>query len=364
LIDFSDKRVRVAVIVVAAAAITVIGLLVDEPGPVFLIPAVLAGIWLGRVPGLITGIICAALFAVTREINPAAGASGAALVGTITRLVVFGGIGYLVGALVERESLLRGALDERERELVELREVQAALTPPEPPERPALELATCYLPAEHGVSGDFHAVVPADGDATMIAVGDVAGRGIDAAKRSRYVRTLLASSAEVVSDPGAILERANQSLIEESGYGSFITAVCLMFHPDGRLEWALAGHDPPLRLGDGSPLAAGAPTGLPLGVADRLGCATNSSTLAEGEGALLYTDGLTEARRGGNGDRSEFFGEERVSTLVGSLGGAPSTEVVDRVREEVKQFTSGSLSDDLCVVALRRSASPDATEVC
>ena len=95
-------------------------LLVDEPGPVFLIPAVIAGIWLGRVPGLVTGILCAALFAVTREINPA-GAAGATVLGTISRIIVYGGIGYLVGTLVERESRLRGALRERERELEELR---------------------------------------------------------------------------------------------------------------------------------------------------------------------------------------------------------------------------------------------------
>jgi serine phosphatase RsbU (regulator of sigma subunit) len=342
----------------------VVRLLVDEPGPVFLVPVVLAGIWLGRIPGLLTGVACAALFAVTSEINPAGDESGVMLVGTLTRLVVYGGIGYLVGALAERESMLRGVLRERDRELRELREVQAALTPPEPPARPALELATCYLPAEHGVSGDFHAVVPAEGDATMIAVGDVAGRGIEAAKRSRYVRTLLVSSAELMGDPGAILERANQSLIEESGYGSFITAVCLVFHPDGRLDWALAGHDPPLRLSDGAPLGERPTPGLPLGVADRLGCATNRTTLAPGEGALLYTDGLTEARRHSDGGETEFFGDERIARLMSSMGRAHTTEVVDRVREEVRSFSAGSLSDDLCVVALRRSASPDSTEVC
>jgi serine phosphatase RsbU (regulator of sigma subunit) len=363
LIDFSDNRGRIATIVAATVAITVVRLLVEEPGPLYLLPVVLAGAWLGRMPGLLTGLVCAALFAVTREINPPGDSAGSALVGVLTRVLVYGGIGYLVGALVERESRLRGVLAARDRELQELRQVQSALTPPEAPPRPSLELATCYLPAEHGVSGDFHAVVPAQGDATLIAVGDVAGRGIDAAKRSRYVRTLLISSADVALDPSAILERANQSLIEESGYGSFITAVCLLFHPDGRLEWALAGHDPPLRLDDGSPLGDGAPSGLPLGVSDAVGCGTHRATLDHGDGALIYTDGLTEARRAA-GHGSEFFGEERVSDLLGSLGPAPSTEVVSAVREEVKRFTSGSLSDDLCIVALRRSPRPDSTEVC
>ena len=360
---FKDMRVQIGVVVLAMAAITAIRIAVDEPGPLYFLPVILAGLWLGRWAGLVTGIACAALFALTRELNPRE-MSGSVVLGTLTRLAAYGGVGFLIGPLADRETRLRKDLGERDRALEELREVQLALTPPEPPDRPALELATCYLPAEHGVSGDFHAVVPAGDGATMIAIGDVAGRGIEAAKRSWYVRTLLISSAEVVTDPGAILERANQSLVEESGYGSFITAVCMLFHPDGRLEWAVAGHDPPLRLGDGAPLASEAQNGLPLGVADRLGCVTADTTLRTGDGALLYTDGLTEARRRGDGSGTELFGQQRVADLLAGMQGQASTDVVNRVRDEVRAFSAGALADDLCLVALRRARVPDSTEVC
>lgn len=352
----ADKRARVVVVVLALIATTGLRLLVHEPGPLYLLPIGLAGYWFGRWTGCVTGVACTVLYMATREIQPG-GAQGSFAVALITRLAAYGGIGFAVGALAERVSRLRVEVHERDRVLEELREVQAALTPPEPPQRPALELATCYLPAEHGVSGDFHAVVPARDGATLIAVGDVAGRGIEAAKRSWYVRTLLISSADITTDPGTILERANQSLIQESGYGGFVTVACLLVRPDGSVDWALAGHDPPLRLGAGTPLGANGGSGLPLGVADRLGCVTATTQLGDGEGALLYTDGLTEARRPSNGSPhpTELFGEARVMKLAGELGGVSSAEVVDRMRAEVGEFSEGALADDLCLVALRRS---------
>ena len=202
----------------------------------------------------------------------------------------------------------------RDLELAELRTIQEALAPAEPPERPALELATCYLPAEHGVSGDFYVVAPGEDGATLIAVGDVAGRGLEAAKRAWYVRTLIASSADVTDDPGAVLERANRALIDESGFAApFVTAACILFEPDGQIRWALAGHDDPIRLDEGSALQGAGETGLPLGVSGRIGCETSTTRLAPGGGLLLFTDGLTEARRPRNGSAAiELFGEQRI----------------------------------------------------
>ena len=181
------------------------------------------------------------------------------------------------------------------------------------------------------------------------------------------MRTLLASSAEISADPATILERANHAFVEEMGFDSpFVTAACLRFDPEGGLEWALAGHDDPVRLDDGAILRGNGAAGLPLGVAEHLGCATSSGELEPGAGLLLYTDGLTEARRAQNGDPRalELFGEDRVSAAVSRMRGMSSVEVVENLRDEVKTFSGGKLADDLCLLALRTSDQPDTTEVC
>ena len=221
------------------------------------------------------------------------------------------------------------------------------------------------MPAEHGVSGDFFVIAPGPNGSTVIAVGDVAGRGLQAAKTSWYVRTLLASSAEVGTDPATLLERANHAFIEEMGFEApFVTAACLRFSPGRKLEWALAGHDDPVVLDQGEPLRGDGATGLPLGISDRLGCATSTVELNPGGGVLLYTDGLTEARSANGDPRLDLFGERRVAEVVSRLEGEPSAEIVTRLRDEVKSFSGGRLADDLCLIALRASDESDTTEVC
>jgi serine phosphatase RsbU (regulator of sigma subunit) len=365
LINSRRQKVHAATVVGLIVAISLLRLMVDEPGPIYLLPVILAGLWFGRWPGLLVALLCSSLYGLTSAVDGFSSHEPLAI-GIAIRLLVYGTAGWIIGGLSEERLRLSRQLRDRDLELEEVRTIQEALAPSEPPTRPALELATCYLPAEHGVSGDFYLVAPAHDGATLVAVGDVAGRGLDAAKRAWYVRTLIASSADVSDDPAAVLERANRALLDEAGYAApFVTAACLLFEPGGRLRWALAGHDRPIRLDEGTSLGTSG-AGLPLGVSDRLGCSTSSTQLASGAGLLLFTDGLTEARRPPNGSQQtiELFGEERIKALLGRLVGSPSAEVVERVQDEVQGFSGGELADDLCLIAIRRSNRPDTTEVC
>jgi serine phosphatase RsbU (regulator of sigma subunit) len=365
LINSRRQQAQIATVVGLIVAISLLRLAVDEPGPLYLLPVILAALWFGRRAGLLTALLCSSLYGLTAAVDSFPSNEPLAI-STAVRLLVYGATGWVVGGLSEERLKLARQLRDRDLELEEVRTIQEALAPSEPPTRPALELATCYLPAEHGVSGDFYVIAPAHEGATLIAVGDVAGRGLDAAKRAWYVRTLIASSADVSEDPATVLERANRALIDEAGFAApFVTAACLLFEPSGRLQWALAGHDRPIRLDEGTTLEADG-AGLPLGVSDRLGCSTASTQLASGAGVLLFTDGLTEARRPPNGSQPaiELFGEERIKALLGRLVGSPSAEVVERVQDEVQGFSGGALADDLCLIAIRRSGRPDTTEVC
>ena len=95
----------------------------------------------------------------------------------------------------------------------------------------------------------------------MLAVGDVSGKGIEAARRATFVRTSLATFAAFVDDPRQLLELSNQVLVERIGISSsFVTALVAVVHPrEGRLAWASAGHPPPLRLDTGETLNGARP---------------------------------------------------------------------------------------------------------
>jgi serine phosphatase RsbU (regulator of sigma subunit) len=236
-----------------------------------------------------------------------------------------------------------------ELELEDLRAVRDALTPAELPERPGLEIAASFLPAAQRVSGDFYLAAPGSGDTTVIVVGDVVGKGVEAARDAAFLRTAFATIARFSDDPGRLLEWANAAFRERVRRASrFATAACLTFDPaTRRLRWALAGHPTPLRLGSGDELPVGR-RGSPLAVLEQLGCRAAEAELPAGDGVLLYTDGLTEARTDGR-----LFGVERAQAVIRALRGRPSAEVLTRLRDDATKFCGGRLADDLCLVAVQ-----------
>jgi len=247
--------------------------------------------------------------------------------------------------LADLEHRLAGAEDE----LLDLRAVRDALVPPDLPERPGLELAAAFEPAAQGVGGDFHLVTEGPEDTTVIVVGDVVGKGAIAARRAAFARTVCSAASTYEDDPAGVLNVVNAALIERSGPGTdFITAACVAFHPQTQtIGWACAGHPVPIDLGTGHSLR-GAHQGMPLGIAADLGLTSSSRTLRAGEGLLLYTDGLTEARRGG-----EQFGVEGVQAALEDTEGRDPAAVVANLGRRAREFAGGELQDDLCVVALR-----------
>jgi sigma-B regulation protein RsbU (phosphoserine phosphatase) len=244
---------------------------------------------------------------------------------------------------------LKARLTEVERELDDLRAIRDALTPSELPERPGVDLAAAFMPAAERVSGDFHLVAEGPQDSTVLVVGDVVGHGLHAAQRAAFVRTAFASTAPFSDDPRRLLEWANAALVDRAGTSvDFVTAACMTYLPGERLlRWAYAGHPPALRLRDGTELAAPA-QGVPLGLVDEPDYAESSMRAEQRSGVLLYTDGLTEARRAG-----ELFGLGRVTAALGALGDPTPDQAVGVLCERVTEFAPGPLHDDLCLLAAR-----------
>lgn len=244
---------------------------------------------------------------------------------------------------------LRERLESTEHELEDLRAIRDALAPLEVPVRPGLDLAATFVPAVERVSGDFYLVADGPQDSTVLVVGDVVGHGLHAARRAAFVRIALASTAPFSDDPRKLLGWANAALVERAGAShEFVTAACVTYTPTERLlRWAYAGHPPALWLHNGRELAAPA-QGLPLGVVDEPEYAEGSLRSEPGSGLLLYTDGLTEARR-----HAEFFGLDRVNSTLQELSDPTPGQAVAALRTRVAEFASGGLIDDLCLLAAR-----------
>jgi serine phosphatase RsbU (regulator of sigma subunit) len=218
---------------------------------------------------------------------------------------------------------LRERLAAAEHELEDLRAIRDALTPPELPRRPGLELAAAFLPAiAEQLSGDFYLVAEGPQDSTVLVVGDVVGHGLQAARRAAFIRTTFAATAPFSDDPCRLLSWANTALIERAGVSTeFVTAACVTSLPSKQiLRWAYAGHPPALWLDDGHELIA--PTqGTPLGLGPDPGFVEGSQRATAGAGVLLYTDGLTEARHDG-----QMFGLDGVIAALGGLHRPSPTE--------------------------------------
>ena len=244
---------------------------------------------------------------------------------------------------------LRDQLAMSERELEDLRAIRDALTPPELPARPGIDLAAGFIPAADRVSGDFYLVAEGPHDSTVLVVGDVVGHGLRAARRAAFTRTTFAATAPYSDDPCRLLDWTNAALRERDATNiDYVTTACITYQPRGRtLRWAYAGHPPALWLDEPREVAV-PKQGAPLGLVADPGYVEGSCQSASATGVLIYTDGLTEARQG-----KAFFGLERVKAALSDLRDEPPGGVVHRLRTEVAAFAGERLRDDLCLLAAR-----------
>jgi serine phosphatase RsbU (regulator of sigma subunit) len=347
------------------AAIAAVWVLDGDPalgiGFLFIVPTMLAALWFGPLAGVGVGVAGALLYLLGALVHPHGSLVGA----TLVRLVLFCSVGYAFAVVSEQARRLGGRLNSQQRELEELRALRSALVPPEVPERPAVDLATCFVPAQERVAGDFFVVNEGPDNATVVVVGDVVGKGLEAARRAAFVRATVAAYAAYNDDPCELLELTNAALVERTGTSTdFVTAACMVYRPDeGKLSWALAGHPPPMLLDEGSRLNGISP-GLPLGLAERVDCTSGERPLEAGDGVLLFTDGLAEARRPvaspaqagepAGARPPDLFGDERIAAVLVEHHGEGPGEVVRALRAEAERFTAGGgLADDLCMVAVR-----------
>ncbi|HEU5003967.1 MAG TPA: SpoIIE family protein phosphatase [Actinomycetota bacterium] len=235
--------------------------------------------------------------------------------------------------------------------------LQASLLPPALPEIPGVELASRYRSAiaTSEVGGDFYDLYPAGAEAWAVVMGDISGKGVEAAALTAMARYTVRAASREHRQPREVLSLLNQAMLEEQSSGRFLTiAFGRLRRREGtwRLTVACGGHPPPLLLrANGTVETAGRP-GTLLGFVPNPDLPEKVNALGPGDAVVFYTDGLTDVRGPGG-----TFGEERLRAALAECRGERAEVIAGRLETEVLAFLSGEARDDLALLVLR--VSPD-----
>jgi serine phosphatase RsbU (regulator of sigma subunit) len=243
------------------------------------------------------------------------------------------------------------------RALAESRRVTAVLsrelTPPRLPTLTGVEFATYYRVAfeQEALGGDFYDVHGTDDDWTVV-VGDVCGKGVEAAVLTGKVRQAVRTACLVDRDPGRVLELANQVLLTGSDE-TFVTAICARGRRVGdglHLDVASAGHPEPLVVRQDGTVEQVAVSGTVLGLLAETRYASVGVDLAPGESCVFFTDGVPEAP----GHRARF-GDDRMRQLLEATGACAVQAQVEGVAMALSAHLSDRPHDDIAILAVQAS---------
>ncbi|MCP2272877.1 PP2C family protein-serine/threonine phosphatase [Actinokineospora diospyrosa] len=230
--------------------------------------------------------------------------------------------------------------------------LQASLRPPALPRVPGLRLAARFrAAAEHlDIGGDFYDVHGSERD-WLLAIGDVCGKGVEAAVLTGRARQSIRTAAHFDRSPRGVLAALNAVLYEEES-DKFVTAVCARVRPapDSRtaeVDLAAAGHPAPLVLRADGTVEQVDVAGTVAGVLPEVGYQETTIALGPGDTMLMFTDGIYEAR-GPEG----FYGLDRVIGLLPAYAGAGPEAVCEALEQDVVEHLGGRAHDDMALFAV------------
>jgi serine phosphatase RsbU (regulator of sigma subunit)/ketosteroid isomerase-like protein len=290
---------------------------------------------------------------VTVELRARGQATGMLTVGVGTSNRRFGpGDLHFAGAVAGRVALaldnagLFSELERSDRERAEIAAtLQRGLLPPPLPHIPGWSVAAMYRPAgaENEIGGDFYDAFRIAGG-WMVVIGDVTGRGAQAAAVTAHARYTLRTAAALTGDPVVALRTLNRELLGRGTDLCSVAAMAIAEDPAEPVRLAVAGHPPPL-LVDGDSVAEAASPAPVLGAFPDEEWRVEATAVAPGQQLVVITDGITEAE----GEEGRF-GEERLRTeLVGISSPALAAQ---RLEGALHEFTGGKMEDDCAIIAI------------
>jgi serine phosphatase RsbU (regulator of sigma subunit) len=229
--------------------------------------------------------------------------------------------------------------------------MQRSLLPRSSPQVPGLGVGAVYASsARMDVGGDVYDFLQLADRRLAVVLGDVTGHGIDAAADMAMAKFVFRSLAREHPEPGDFLHAANEVVLEEIAEGKFITMLYVTADGGtGELGCASAGHPPPRIVRRGAAPQPLSVRGLALGIAELQDYPAETVRLEPGDAAVLFTDGLLEARRDG-----ELYGEERLDAALAAHASLPAEQLAQAVVEDCRAF-AGELADDCAVVVVKRA---------
>jgi len=236
--------------------------------------------------------------------------------------------------------------------------LQGSLLPARLPDVPGLDLSAAYVPASEGleVSGDFYDVFPVQ-DAWAVTIGDVCGKGQEAAAMTAAARHAIRVLARWNTDPADVLAKVNEIMLAGDYEDRFVTAKLAYLRWDGgrvRVELASAGHPGPAVVRPDGRVDVLSGGGLPLGLFPDAEPATQELELGEGDLLFFYSDGVTDARS----EDMRYFEDSLADELAG-LAGRSAAETTRMIQGLVTAFSQEELRDDMTILVARVVAAPD-----
>jgi len=233
--------------------------------------------------------------------------------------------------------------------------LQASLLPGSLPEVAGLEFASAYIAATNWqeISGDFYDVFPVEGtDHCGIVVGDVSGKGEEAAAMTAAARHSSRAIGFSTPEPADVLRSVNEVLLTGDYEDRFVTAALAYLGraADGEFEVRIAhaGHPGPAVVRADGRVDVLEGDGLPLGLFSGIDPAVTDLKLGVGDTLFFYTDGVTEAR----GEDMSYF-EDRLADQLAGVAGGTAAEIVRAVQELVTEFSGDELRDDMTMLAVK-----------
>ena len=263
------------------------------------------------------------------------------------------GVSVHIGLALENARLHEEIVEKRkfERELNLARAIQQNLCPVFPPRVGGVEIAASTQMCG-AVGGDYLDYFLLDGDRILLAIGDVAGKGIGAALVMSSVHASCRALVRHVHGIEQIVGILNDTLLESTREGIYVTLVFVLIDPAARrLHYVNAGHNPPLYVqADGSAMLLDEAGGPPAGLFPGSRYRREVCSLSPGSALVIYTDGIVEAED----TEGDEFGLERLRRLVTSERALPAAQIAASIRSAVQQHTVGMPArDDATFIVLR-----------
>jgi serine phosphatase RsbU (regulator of sigma subunit) len=250
----------------------------------------------------------------------------------------------------------RAQLEQRAEEVLGQEELAprawaARLAPEEMPEIPGFEVGSLYRAGTGMMAGDFFDVFRTGPTRVAAVIGDVSGHGIEPSITAFQAKYLLRVFLRQYRDPGQALEELNRQVFGSARGEEFISMAVVVFDTaTSTLRYASAGH-PPAFMWHGGDVRGLTATGPLISLTDDADYGARELPLDPGDVVLLYTDGLAEAR---NGDT--LFGEDRIASYLRRDPSADVDVLCKSLAEAADDFASQPLSDDVAILAVRRSS--------